>query len=484
MRRDHSKYFGPYTDAKAVHDIILLIRKLFQIRNCNRNLPKDIGKERPCLYYQINQCSCPCNSKISEADYRKSIDKAIDFLNGKYTVILDDLKSKMQKQAENLDFEHAAETRDLIENIKKLMDKQRISNPDADDRDIIALARNYSDSVISVFFIRDGNLIGRENHHMTIDPSDTDSLILTEFIKQYYSATPNIPKELLCMVPILEEEILLPFLENKKGQKVFIQTPQKGAKMDLMRLAKDNAKLVLSQDIERIKRHKKRTLGACEEIASILGIPSASRMEAYDISHMSGYNSVASMVVFENGEPLRNGYRKFRLRSSIGNNDYESMKEVLSRRFQDEKLGRFPDVIMMDGGKGQVNVAEMVLDSLGIDIPVCGMVKDDNHRTRALYYQNKETSFQKGSEAMHMITTLQDETHRFAITYHKLLRSKEQIHSILDEIDGIGPKRRKALMMHFKDIEHIKEASIEELSSVDGMIEAAAHSVYFFFHEE
>lgn len=484
MSKNRSQYFGPYTDAASVHNTLLLIRKLFLIRNCNKDIGKCIeNNDRPCLYYQIGQCSAPCAGLISKEDYNKNIDEVISFLNGHSKKILSILDAKMKKESEKLDFENAAHTRDLIVNVKSIMQKQLINDTGkSDDRDIIALAKNDDDCVISIFFIRNGSLLGRENHHMSADASDTDCDIITAFVKQYYSSTPYIPKEIITTVQPLDKEIISAFLTQKRGSKVTFITPFKGEKKGLIKLAEDNAKLILSQDIERIKRHEKRTIGACNEIARIINISSASRMEAFDISHISGYHSVASMVVFENGEPKRNSYRKFRLTTIDGPDDYASMKEVLSRRFTDDKLTIYPDVLMMDGGKGQVNIAESVLNSLGIDIPVCGMVKDDNHKTRALYYQNKIISFQENSEAMNMITALQDETHRFAITYHKLLRSKEQVHSILDDIPGIGPKRRKTLLLAFHDIENIKEASIDDLSKIDGMNINAAKSVYDFFH--
>ena len=460
MHRDKCKYFGPYTD-----------------------LPKDIGKERPCLYHQINMCSGPCGGYISKEEYNKNISSVIAFLNGDTKDIISSLTEQMKQEASLMEFEKAAVTRDLIESIKHIMDKQRITDTEQDNRDIIAMARNDKDCVVSIFFVRNGQLLGRENHHMTIDETgDDDSSIITAFVKQYYSSTPYIPKEILSTIPVNEEEVITAFLSEKRGAKVHIIIPKRGDKKGLVSLAEDNASLVLAQDIERIKKKEKRTIGAAKEIAEIVGIENATRLEAFDISNISGYNSVASMVVFENGSPKRNAYRKFRLKTVEGPNDYASMKEVLSRRFCDEKIGPFPDVLMMDGGKGQVNIAKMVLDSLGIDIPVCGMVKDDNHRTRGLYFNNKEVDFKKGSEAIHMVTALQDETHRFAITYHKLLRSKEQVHSILDDIEGIGPARRKALLLHFKDIEEIKTASLEELLWVKGMNKKSASAVYDFFH--
>lgn len=523
MGRDKSLYFGPFTDKKAVYETISLIKKAFSIRNCTRDLGNGPYKDRPCLYYQIGECPAPCAGKISPEDYKKNIDAAISFLNGNTKDIVDDLKAKMKSQAENLEFEKAAKTRDLIESISKISEKQRVQNTTSEDRDIIALARNATDAVISIFFVREGTLIGRENHHMSFDDyednispeeiseeasgetfeetfeetygetsqetsQEKDSEIITEFIKQYYTGTPFIPKEILTVIPINEEQLIIDYLSERKGQTVHIILPQRGEKKGLVKLAEDNAKLVLAQDIERIKRQEKRTTGACQEIAEIIGLKqeitaeTAFRMEAFDISNTAGYHSVASMVVFENGKPKRNAYRKFRLRTVEGPNDYASMKEVLSRRYTNENLGRLPDVIMMDGGKGQVHIAEMVIDSLGLDIPVCGMVKDDNHRTRGLYYKDQEVSFPKGSEAMHMITALQDETHRFAITYHKQLRNDSQTHSILDDIEGIGPTRRKALLLHFKDIDAIKNATIEELSAVDGMNIKAAQAVHDFFN--
>ncbi len=481
MKQDHAKYFGPYTNVRAIKDIILLLKRLYLIRSCNLKLPKD-KPERPCLYHQLHQCSAPCNDYISMEDYRERINSAISFLNGNFKATANDLQKKMQEYASQMEFEKAAEIRDLIQSIYHIMDRQRITDTNGEDRDIIAYERNDKDAVISIFFIRNGQLLGRENHHMTCDESDTGELLLTEFAKQYYTHTPYIPKEILTELPLLELDILTEYLSQKEGHKITIHTPKKGEKHKLISLAKENASLVLAQDIERIKKTERRTVGATEEIAELLGIKSAARMEAFDISHISGYHSVASMVVFENGMPKKNAYRKFKLKTIEGPDDYSSMLEVLSRRFTDEKLGPFPDVLMMDGGKGQVNIALMVLDSLGIDIPVCGMVKDDHHRTRGLYYNNVEVKFKPKSEALNMITTLQDEAHRFAIEYHKLLRAKDQVHSILDDIKGIGPAKRKALMQHFKDISKIREAEVSELCEVPGITTDLAQSIYNFFH--
>ncbi len=485
MRRDKSKYFGPYTDGKAVHDIILLVQRLFRLRTCNRNLPRDIGKERPCLYYQIGQCSGPCSEGlVSREEYNEQIRQAMAFLKGDTHELLSRLKQQMKEHAAAMEFEKAAEVRDLIESINHIMDKQRMNDTNAENRDIIAYARGEKDTVITVFFVRDGQLIGRENHHMSADAAEPDDEVLGEFIKQYYNSTPYIPKEILTRITVPDTEILLSWLSEKKGQKVSLLQPQRGDKAGLLSLAEDNARLVLEQDMERIKKKEKRTIGAVREIADLLQIRNASRMEAFDISNISGYHSVASMVVFENGEPRRNAYRKFRLRTVEGPDDYASMKEVLTRRYTNEKLGPLPDVLMMDGGKGQVHIAEMVLDSLGLEIPVCGMVKDDHHRTRGLYYKDQEVEFPKGSEAMHMITALQDETHRFAITYHQLLRSKGQVHSILDDIPGIGEKRRRALLLHFKTMEALQAATVEDIAALPELDKRSAQSVYDFFHPQ
>ncbi len=482
MKRDKSKYFGPYTNPGAVKDTIELLNKLYKLRNCNRNLPRDIGKERPCLYYQIGQCSAPCNNHISSEEYKENIEKAIGFLNGNYKDTVNSLKEKMKSYADEMEFEKAAETRDLIDSIIHIMDKQKMNVTNGEDRDIIACASNEKDAVVTVFFVREGKLLGREHHHMNTNNEETISDILTAFVKQYYSGTPYLPKEIMVQEDIKESDIIEGYLSERRGSKVKIFVPLKGEKKKLLELAYDNASLVLKQDVERIKREEKRTIGATKDIANILGIPTADRLEAFDISHISGTLSVASMVVFEKGVPKKNAYRKFKLKSIDGPDDYASMKEVLSRRFTDERFDVYPDVIMMDGGKGQVNTALMVLDSLGIDIPVCGMVKDDNHHTRGLYYNNKEVEFPKGSEAMLMITALQDEAHRFAIEYHRQLRSKNQVHSILDEIEGVGPARRKALIKHFKDIEQIRNAGMEELERVEGITKAVAEKIYDFFH--
>ena len=484
MRRDGAKYFGPYTSAGAVKDTIELVKKLYGIRTCNKSLPKEIGKGRPCLYYQMKQCAGPCQGYITKEEYKERIDRLLAFLNGDYKKVLAELERKMKEKAATYEFEEAAEYRDLIESVQHVTGSQRVVKTGGIDRDVIAMARKDEETVVSVFFVRDGKLLGREHFHMEHTGKDTGSQIVEAFIKQYYIGTPFVPNELLTEFAVEEQELLEQWLGERRGGRVHIITPKKGEKSKMIDLARENAKVVLSRDLEKMKREEARTVGAANELAELLSLPSASRLEAFDISNTSGYQSVASMVVFEKGRPKKNAYRKFKLRTVTGPDDYKSMEEVLTRRFTDERFDVYPDVIMMDGGKGQVNIALKVLEELNLHIPVCGMVKDDNHRTRGLYYNNEEISFPRNSEVFGMITRLQDEAHRFAITYHKLLRGKEQVKSILDDIQGVGPARRKALMQHFKEIEKIKNATAEELSKVKGITPQVAAEIYRFFHAE
>ncbi len=499
MKKDKSRYFGPYTSAGAVKDTIELIHKLYRIRTCRRSLPRDIGKERPCLNYHIHQCSAPCQGYISKEEYWENVNEALDFLGGKYDLILNRLQEKMMAASDAMDFEKAIEYRDLLESVKKVAQKQKITASEEEDRDIIAMSRDMEDVVVQVFFVREGKLIGREHFHLRAELEEDKSQILTSFVKQFYAGTPFVPRELWTQAPLNDEEVIGQWLSAKKGQKVRLTVPKKGDKERLIELAERNAALVLTQDRERIKRDEMRTTGAVKELEELLGLSGISRMEAFDISNISGFDSVGSMVVYEQGRPKRNDYRKFRIKWVKGPDDYASMKEVLLRRFShgmeeaklmkekgvDKELGsftRFPDLIMMDGGRGQVNIALEVLKELDLHIPVCGMVKDDNHRTRGLYYQNKEIPIDRRSEGFKLITRIQDEAHRFAIEYHRSLRSKGQVRSVLDDIEGIGDTRRKALLKRFKSVEGIREAQVEELQSVPGMNRKAAESVYEFFH--
>lgn len=498
MTKDKNKYFGPYTSAGAVKDTIDLIHKLYRIRTCNRNLPKDIGKERPCLNYHIKQCDAPCQGFISKEQYEESIGQALEFLNGRYDGILKMLKERMTDASERMDFEKAIEYRELLSSVKQVAQKQKITSNSMEDRDIIAMAKDETDAVVQVFFVREGKLIGRDHFHVTVGTAENDRQILTSFIKQFYSGTPFVPRELWVQTEPEDMGIISQWLEAKRGQKVKIVVPRKGQKERLVELAERNAALVLSQDKEKIKREELRTIGAMNQVGTMIGLDRVRRIEAYDISNTSGLESVGSMIVYEDGKPKRSDYRKFKIRTVKGPNDYASMKEVLTRRFShgleeaqalkekgmDDALGsftRFPDLIMMDGGRGQVNIALEVLDSLKLEIPVCGMVKDDNHRTRGLYYNNVEIPIDKHSEGFKLITRIQDEAHRFAIEYHRSLRGKGQVKSILDDIPDIGPTRRKALMRQFKSLEAVKDASVEELEKIPGMNRKAAESVYRFF---
>lgn len=500
MKKDKAKYFGPYTGGGAVKDIIDLLRKVYKIRTCNRNLPRDIGKERPCLYYYMGQCDAPCQGFISEKEYGENINQVLEFLNGNYSPVLKMLEQNMTEASEKLEFEKAAEYRDLIESVKVIANRQKITNTDQMDRDVIAFAREKDEAVVQTFFIRGGKLIGRDHFHLSGVEGETDGGVMTSFMKQFYAGTPYIPKEIFLGAQPDEEELLVDWLSSLRGQKVFIKVPKKGDKEKLVELARKNAQIVLNQDIEKIKLQEARTTGALKDLADLLDLPIIERIESYDISNTAGFESVGSMVVYEKGKPKRADYRKFKIKTVQGPDDYASLYEVLTRRFthgikerqelrekgMDEALGSFtkyPDLILMDGGKGQVGVALKVLSELNLNIAVCGMVKDDNHRTRGLYYNNQELPIDKSSELFRLITRIQDETHRFAIEYHRSLRQKRQVRSILDDIKGIGPTRRRALMKHFQSLEAVQSADVEELMKVPSMNRQAAEAVYFFFHK-
>lgn len=495
MKKDKARYFGPYTSGGAVKDVIELVRKLYQVRSCNRNLPRDTGKDRPCLYYHMKQCKAPCQGYISQEEYRKNINKVIKFLNGDFQDTISELMEKMQKASEEMRYEDAMEYRDLIRSIEKIGERQKITGYGQEDRDIIAVAMDESkdlrdqDAVVQVFFIRDGKLIGRDHFYLRVAKGDTKSQVLSSFLKQFYAGTPFIPSEIMLQSEIEDAEIIEEWLTTRRKQKVHIRVPKKGTKEKLVELALENARMVLSKDRERIKREEGRTIGAVHEVEEWLGLKNVVRMEAYDISNISGFESVGSMVVYEKGRPKRSDYRKFKIKWVQGPNDYASMEEVLTRRFTHESNGEFdsfarlPDLILMDGGRGQVNIALKVLNDLGIRIPVCGMVKDDHHRTRGLYFNNVEIPIDTSSEGFRLITRIQDEAHRFAIEYHRSLRSKEQVHSILDDIPGIGGTRRKALLRKFKSVENIRDASEEELAQTESMNAGSARQVYEFFHK-
>lgn len=499
MKKDKAKYYGPYTSAAAVKDTIELLRKIYKLRNCNRSLPKEIGKDRPCLYHHIHQCDAPCQNYISKEAYRENVQGVIGFLNGNYEDVAKMLTDKMLAASDAMEFEKAIEYRELLGSVKRIMERQKITSSEMNDKDVLALARAGDEAVVQVFFIRGGKLIGREHFYVTGVEHESRSETMTAFVKQFYSGVPFIPGTLLLQEDVQDHEIIAQWLSERKGQKVNLVVPKKGQKERLVELAAQNASLVLTKDSERIKREEAKTVGAVGEISKLLDIPSIARIEAFDISNMNGFENVGSMIVYENGKPKRNAYRKFKIKWFKGQDDYRSMEEVLTRRFmhgieerheleakkENPAMGSFsvfPDLIMMDGGRGQVNVALDVLDRLNLDIPVCGMVKDDHHRTRGLYYHNVEIPIDTNSESFKLITRIQDEAHRFAIEFHRSLRGKTQVHSVLDDIPGIGEVRRKGLMRHFGSVEKIKAASVEELAAADGMNENAATAVYKFFH--
>lgn len=494
MKKDKAKYFGPYTSSTAVKDVIELVRKLYMVRSCNRNLPRDCGKDRPCLYYHMKQCTAPCQGNVSEEVYKQNIGQVLHFLNGNFQETIDQLTEKMMAASEDMRFEDAAGYRDLINSIRRIGERQKITTYGEEDRDIIAVAMDESedlreqDAVVQVFFMRGGRLIGRDHFFLRVARGDTKAQVLSSFLKQFYAGTPFIPAEIMMQTEIEDGEIIEDWLSARRKQRVHIRVPKKGTKEKLVELAKENAWMVLSKDRERIKREEGRTIGAVKEIEDWLGLKDIVRMEAYDISNISGFESVGSMVVYEKGKPKRSDYRKFKIKWVQGPNDYASMEEVLTRRFTHESKGEYdsfsilPDLILMDGGRGQVNIARKVLGELGIDIPVCGMVKDDNHRTRGVYFNNVEIPIDTSGEGFHLVTRIQDEAHRFAIEYHRSLRSKEQVHSVLDDIPGIGETRRKALMRRFRSVENIRDASVEELSQTESMNVQSAEAVYQFFH--
>lgn len=521
MKKDKSKYFGPYTSAAAVKDTIDLLNKLYQLRTCNRNLPRDIGCDRPCLNYHIKQCLAPCQGYVDKAEYRRQVEGALEFLNGNYGPILRDLEQKMKTAAENLEFEEAAGYRDLYQSVKSVSQKQKITDSDGEDKDIIAMYQEGREAVVQVFFVRGGKLLGREHYYMTNvselpgeelldDSGDISEFqearrrvkadILQQFLQQFYAGTPFIPRELMLQYEIEDRELIEKWLTGRRGGRVYIRVPKIGSKEKLVELAAQNARLILSQDREKLKREEGRTIGAVKEIADILGLPFIQRMEAFDISNTNGFENVGSMVVFEKGKPKPSDYRKFRIKTVAGPDDYACMREVLTRRFthgleetrdleerdMDGNYGsftRFPDLLMMDGGRGQVNIALEVLSDLKLNIPVCGMVKDDNHHTRGLYFNNVELPIDTHSEGFKLITRIQDEAHRFAIEYHRSLRGKAQVRSVLEEIPGVGPARRKALMRRFGSLEEIRNATREELLEIPELNEKVVQEILAYFQK-
>ena len=495
MKKDKARYFGPFPSADAVREAIELVNKLMGLRTCNRVLPRDIGKDRPCLNYHMGYCTAPCApGKITKEEYGDRVGKAIDFLSGNYSAVIEDLTNKMEQASQEMRFEDAAKYRDRRNSVRVIEQKQKMTDADMEDRDIIALAKEEQDVVVQVFFVREGKIIGREHYYMKDqgvfdDEAGGSSAVLQNFVKQFYGGTPFVPRELLLQEKIPDQDMIEKWLSERRGSRVHLFVPERGTNKRLMELASQNASLILSQDKERLKREEGRTIGAVKEIAKLLDLPKLQRMEAFDISNISGFANVGSMVVFEGGKPKRSDYRKFRIQTVAGPDDYACMKEVIERRFthglrKQDSFSKFPDLLLMDGGRGQVNIALQVLRELNISVPVCGMVKDDNHRTRGLYYHNVELPIDTRSEGFQLITRIQDEAHRFAIEYHRSLRSKAQVHSTLDEIPGVGPARRKALMRHFASVEELREATPEKIAEVPEIPENQAKAIYEFFHKE
>lgn len=492
MKKDGAKYFGPYTNVNAMWELVDIIKNNWQLLTCSRNLPRDIGKERACLNYHIGKCHAPCEGKISQEDYRKMINEVVDFLSGKYKEIIKKLQGEMQEASEQLAFEKAAALRDKILAIEKVEQKQTATLSSMLDQDVIAFAKSPEDTLIQVYFVRQGKLVGREHFYLQDTEDEVIEDIFRDFIVQFYANATFIPKEIVIERTPREVEVLAKYLAEKKGSKVQLITPQKGEKHGLMALASKNAEVTLSQFGDQMKKEQERTFGALEELKTAIGLEQVPyRMEAYDISNTQGVQSVGGMVVFEGGKPLKSDYRKFKIKSIFGPNDYGSLEEVLNRRFnrmqieeEENSFTKIPDVILMDGGKGQVHVAEQVVAKFGLSIPVCGMVKDDRHRTRGLLYEGREIILDSHSEAFKLITRVQDEVHRFSIEYHKKLRGKAQIQSVLDDIPGVGKERKKLLMLHFKSVDQLRAASLSEIEQVDGIPHQVASNIYHFFHKE
>ena len=489
VSKDKAKYFGPFiSECKSNLEII---HKIWPIRRCFRKFPRDLDRGRPCLNFHISQCKAPCNSHISEADYNKIVEEIIAYLNGKHEHIVNDLTDAMNEASETMNFELAAELRDKINAIQSTTKSRLLENPNSEDQDVIAFARKDNEVLVQAFFIRNGKMTGREHFMLNDYANAADAEIMSAFITQFYSECVFIPRELILGCDIDDKELITNWISSLRESRVVITIPQKGHKHKLVKLAGENAEITLADFGEKIKREVERTVGAVKEIQDALGEDiMISRIEAYDISNVQGYESVASMVVFEDGKPKRSDYRKFKIKAVVGANDYASIEEVIYRRFKryqddnDEKFGTLPDIIFVDGGKGHVGVVKKVLEEMQLDIMVCGMVKDSAHKTRGLLYNNEEIELSTRGEGFKLVTRIQDEVHRFALEYHRKLRQKTQIRSILDDVEGIGPKRRVELMKHFGSIENIAKASVSELAEAKGMNRKIAETLYAFFNEQ
>ncbi len=497
--KDGAKYFGPYPSGYAVNNTLEIINNLYPIRMCNLNLEKDMGKKRPCLNYYIGRCLAPCQGNIDEKEYMKYIDEIIMFLNGKEEKLVEVIENKMKDASEKLDFESAARYRDQFNSLNIILEKQKVVSTNVTDQDVIGMAKGTDDSCVQIFFIRGGKIIGREHFILEDTFEEERGRILSSFIKQFYIGTAYVPKEIYVETEFEDMELISKWLGEKRGSKVKFKIPQRGEKSQLMEMVKDNAQDMLIKHSEEIKKKKMEKEGTLLELKNILSMDKIPmRIEAYDISDIQGIEPVGSMVVYENGEAKKSDYRRFKIRTVTGPNDYASMEEIIKRRFKKgveerenfkendirfEGFSSFPDLIMIDGGKGQVSIAEEVIDNMGIRIPVCGLVKDDYHRTRGIVYNGREIYIEKNSPLFRFITRVQDEAHRFAISYHRSLRSKDIFKSQLDDIRGIGKKRKVSLLKHFGSVENIKNASLEELKKAEGMNIKAAEEVYNYFRK-
>lgn len=497
VRKDRAKYFGPYTSNYAVNNTLEIISNLYPLRDCKLNLNKELGKHRPCLNYHINKCLAPCQGNLDEGVYMEMINELLMFLNGKEDKLLDIIESKMKKASEALDFESAAKYRDQINSLNHVLEKQKVVSTSLIDQDIIGMARGIDEVCVQVFFVRTGKIMGREHFILTGTDEKSREEVLSSFIKQFYLGSAYLPKEILVEQEFDDLEAISNWLSERRGSKVFIKIPKRGEKNKLVDMVRKNAAQTLEQYSGNLKKKMENSMEAIKELAEALDLSEIpKRIEAFDISNIQGVESVASMVVFEKGLPKKSDYRRFKIKSVTGANDYGSMEEVIYRRFnrgieekkliKENKIGIesfsvFPDLLMIDGGKGQVNIAKKVLDQFNINIPICGLVKDDFHRTRGIIYENKEITLSNNSTSFKLITRIQDEAHRFAINYHRSLRDKKMFKSILDDVKGIGDTRKKALLKSFGSTDNIRKASIEELAEVDGMNKLAAKAVYDFF---
>ena len=497
--KDGSKYFGPYTNGTAVYETINLINKIFPLRTCKLLIKEGGETVRPCLNYHIKKCFGPCGGYISKEEYGKMINDVIDILSGKDTTVLKVLQSEMEEASMNLEFEKAADLRDKILAIKAIVEKQKIFKTMEGDEDFINIYKDEKDSCVQVFFSRDGKILGREHFIFENTAEDSIEEILEEFITSFYGGTAKVPRTIY--VPAISNvELVEEYLTIKRGAKVWIKVPQKGQKREMLEMVKNNAQITLEKFKDKYLIDKEINKIALEELQELLDLEIwPSRIEAYDISNIQGVDSVGSMIVFEEGRSKNSDYRRFRIKTVKGANDYDSMREILTRRFshgleevkaiQESKLqfsagkfSNFPDLIMMDGGKGQINIALEVLRDLNINIPVCGLVKDDKHATRGIIYNNEELIINRSSNLMQLIRRIQDEVHRFAITYHRSLRDKRTLHSVLDDIPNVGEKRRRALLMKFGSVDNIKSATLEQLLETPSINNKAAESIYQYFN--